>query len=497
MRNKNFFIPILSIVFIITSCISNDDSSRHSRTDTGEINDFVWKGLNSWYYWQKDVPALADNAFSSEADYNNYINSKTPDKLFYNLLYKYQEVDRYSWIVDDLDKLLKQFSGISKSSGMNLGFIKTSNLDVIFSVVNYVVPNSPADRAGIKRGNVILGVNGTPLNTTNYRKLFSDDFKMTYAEKLKEEDGVLSPVGEVKEVSLQTTVLEENPIAFVKTYNVGGKKFGYLVYNGFKSNYNDELNEAFLKLKSEGVTDLILDLRYNGGGAVSSALALGQMITGQYTGKPYVTMDYNDKHKRENKIDKLSEEMPVYEFINGDNKRIGTQRVNSLNLNKIYILTSNGTASASELTITGLKPYIDVVTVGAETYGKFVGSITLVDAPENGYVYLPNQGKRYKWAMQPIVFSYYNANRDPHPVKGVLPNYEISSIKYYFGMKEFGDIDSDPAFRKAYELITGETLRKREYIYPQIKTEYEQIGTTNTLTPFGTEMYIEGSNLEQ
>ena len=498
MGNKNFFIAILSIVFIITSCTSNDDGpgSIETATKAKDVNNFVWKGLNALYYWQKDVPALADNAFSSDKAYSEYVNSKSPDKLFYDLLYKYPEVDRYSWIVEDLSKLLEQFSGISKSSGMNLDLLRTSDTDVI-SVVNYVIPNSPADRAGIKRGNVILGVNGESLNTTNYRKLFSDNLKITYVEKLKEENRTLVPVGKIKEANLEAVVLEENPIAFNKTYNTGGKKVGYLVYNGFKSNYNDELNAAFLKLKSEGVTDLILDLRYNGGGSVNTAVALGQMITGGYTGRPYVTMDFNEKNKGANNTDNFSETMRVFDFVNGDNKEVGKQKINSLNLNKIYILTSRGTASASELTITGLKPYIDVVTIGSETYGKFVGSITLVDAPENGYVYVPNQGKTYKWAMQPIVFSYYNANNDPHPTKGVLPNYEISPIDYYFGMKEFGNIESDSALRKAYELITGKTSRRREYVSPQIKTKYEQIGTTNTLTPFGTEMYIEGNNLEQ
>ena len=99
--------------------------------------------------------------------------------------------------------------------------------------------------------------------------------------------------------------------------------------------------------------------------------------------------------------------------------------------------------------------------------------------------------------MQPIVFSYYNANKDPHPANGVVPNYEIAPIEYYFGMKEFGDINSDPALKKAYELITGQSSRNRDYLAPQIKTEYEQIGTTNKLTPFGTEMYVEPVNLEQ
>lgn len=219
------------------------------------------------------------------------------------------------------------------------------------------------------------------------------------------------------------------------------------------------------------------------------------MITGQYTGKDYVTTIYNNKHSRFNDTEKLSNKVKIYDFVGGETKETGEQEINSLKLNKLYVLTSGGTASASELTITGLKSYIEVITIGSETYGKFVGSVTLVNEPKYDYLYFPGSTKHHKWAMQPIVFSYHNADNDPHPEKGILPNYEINSIDYYLGLKEFGNMEADPALRKAYELITGTTSRKRVNATSSLKN-YELISSTILSKPFGTEMYIEGDNLK-
>src|SRR5690606_13507862 len=145
---------------------------------------------------------------------------------------------------------------------------------------------------------------------------------------------------------------------------INGKNIGYLVYNGFQSNYNDELNAAFGQMKADNVTDLILDLRYNGGGSVETATALGQMVTGQFTGSPYVNLDFNDKHNQYDETDNLSTTVNTYSYSSGGVQNTGAMPVNSLNLNRVYVLTSSGSASASELTIQGLKAYINVTTIG-------------------------------------------------------------------------------------------------------------------------------------
>lgn len=486
MKFKKYLLAAFSGAVIFSSC-SREDENKVSESD--KINDFVWKGLNSWYYWQKDVPALADNAFKTTADYTAYINGKKPDELFYNLLYQYQKVDRFSWIVSDVNTLLQQFNGISKTSGIDVDlYLKDSGKVNVVGIVNYVVPNSPGDKAGVRRGDVISGVNGQPLTVNNYTQLFADQAELIVAKdvSVNNDTGVTTTMGESKRASVTAVILEENPVAFYKNFNLYGKNIGYLVYNGFKSNYNDELNDAFAKMKADGVKELVLDLRYNGGGSVATAVALGQMVTGQFTGSPYVAMEFNSKHSKYNSVDKLTQTMKTYDS-NGNST--GTQNINSLGLNKIYVLTSHGTASASELTIAGLRSYINVVTVGSETYGKFVGSITLYDAPATDFLDADKRNKSHNWAMQPITFAYYNLKKDMPTTGGYLPDYTVAPKEYFGKLKEFGNT-SDPALKKALELITGQSVGRVAGTTLRDNPK-EFIGNRRTLQQFGTELYLD------
>ena len=471
--------------FLMLSCNRDD----HEVTTT-DINDFVWKGLNSWYYWKPNVPLLADNAFSGSSDYKNFLNSKSPDNLFYSLLYDYPNKDRYSWIVDDVDALLQSFSGVTKSSGLDftLYYKDSGNYNVV-GIINYVVPNSPAAQAGLLRGEVIVAVNGSDLNVNNYRQLLNDQFSLSIAQNVTVSGSGVTTSGISKTASITTTVIEENPIAYYTTFSHNSKKAGYLVYNGFKSNYNDELNAAFAQMKQDNITDLVLDLRYNGGGSVETAVALGQMITGQFTGNPYVRTDFNDKHNQYDTTENFSNKVKLYSMVNGNSQQTGEQNINSLNLTNVYILTSGGTASASELTIDSLSPYINVVTIGSETYGKFVGSITLFDSPYHDYTSYSARNKGHNWAMQPITFAYYNSNNDAHPVKGFIPDHPINNYDNFGNIKEFGN-PSDPALSKALFLITGHIFKTAA---PQAKFNRSQsfVANNKTLERFGTELYIQ------
>lgn len=477
---------------IFGSCSNSDDRSDNLTPSTDVVvQDFVWKGLNSWYYWQKDIPLLADN-ISKGNDYQKLLSSNTADNLFYNLLYKQGDVDRFSWIVNDVDALLNSFSGISKSSGFDFtAYAKNNTTKDVVALVSYVIPNSPADKAGLKRGDVISAIDGVTMTTDNYQKLYNEQLSLTIVEKASVSDAGIKLEGTTKTVSMSAVVLEENPVAFYKKLEYGGKKIGYLVYNGFQSNYNDELNAAFATMKADGVTELVLDLRYNGGGSVATSVALGQMITGQYTGKPFVSLEFNEKHSRYSSTDNLLDKVAIFDYVNGQNQQTSTQAINSLGLNKVYVLTSRGTASASELLISGLEPYISVVTIGAETYGKFVGYITLFDDKNSDYTSYENRNKTHKWAMQPITFAYFNGRRDPHPVKGIVPQNAINSYEYVGTMKEFGN-PSDVALKKALELITGGPIGRMKVSDVTYPDENKFVVPGKTLKPFATEVYIEG-----
>lgn len=502
MKNiEKYFIPFI-LLFLLGACSRSEDLATdipsQPQEEPLEVNDFVWKGLNSWYYWQKEVPNLDDQLPDDQAAYANFINSKAPDELFYSLLYDYPQTDRFSWIVSNVDELLGQFNGVSKDSGMNFSlYYKDASGTKIVGIVNYVVPQSPADEAGVLRGDVFYQVNGQDITSDNYQQLLSEQFTITIADQVSVSSSGVAVSGVRLQPTITAVVLQENPVAYYKTFNQSGKKIGYLVYNGFKANYNDELNAAFAQMKTDGVTDLILDLRYNGGGSVETAVALGQMVTGQFTGSPYVTMEFNDKHSQYNEVENLLSQVNIYDYVGGETQLVRTEQVNSLGLNKVYILTGGGTASASELTIDGLRAYIEVSLIGETTIGKFMGSITLFDSPQSDYTDYTTKNPNHGWAMQPLVFAYFNGNHDAHPQPssenpngGLVPDIAISPIAYFGTLGAFGDPSADVGLETALSVITGNSSQ-RTVKSLSIPAQLKFFESKNTMLPLGTEVYLQ------
>ncbi|MXV39206.1 peptidase S41 [Flavobacteriaceae bacterium Ap0902] len=484
--NKLNGLLILICSLILLGC--NDDDINEYEGDELYItvNDFIWKGLNSWYFWNTEIPALADDAFASNQAYVDFLKSQNPENLFYGLLNDYPNIDRFSWMVDDVDQLLMQFSGITVTSGMDYTLVYLNEeMGTVIGMVNYVVPNSPAHLQGIERGDLILGVNSQPLTVNNYTMLASNSFTMTIGRNPVLSNGEIFIENQI-EVAVDANEIAENPVHFHQIIEEGNHRIGYLVYNGYRANYNDELNAVFADFKTAGVSDLILDLRYNSGGALNSAVGLAQMITGQFTNSPFVISEYNEKHTRFNEVYNFSEELPIYDFIEGQNVDVGTESINSLGLNRIYVLTSNGTASASELTILGLKDYIEVIQIGGRTRGKFMGSITLFDDEASDFRDYNNRNRNHAYAMQPLVFAYYNASHENHN-QGLNPLYEYNFADY-IGMGAFGQT-TDPAYAQALSLITGYNYKESYHKASNFSTRF--LGTSKTLQRFGSELYIE------
>jgi carboxyl-terminal processing protease len=264
----------------------------------------------------------------------------------------------------------------------------------------------------------------------------------TYTMNLADYDnGKITPNG--KSVNFTKTELSENPILVNKVIESGTHKIGYLMYNGFYPNYDIQLNDAFGTLKSQGITDLVLDLRYNGGGSVQTATRLASMITGQFTDKVFSKQRWNDK------INAYFESEDPNALTNLFTSTIEGTAVNSLNLTKIYILTTKSTASASELIINGLKPYMEVVQIGDVTTGKNVGSITIYDSPTFGK---ENRNPNHRYAMQPIVLKIVNAADFGDYYNGLKPTYELKENITNLGVL---GTTSEPLLSTAIGKITG------------------------------------------
>ncbi|MEL1242615.1 S41 family peptidase [Flavobacterium flavipallidum] len=475
---------LLFVSFIsLNSCQDYDDKLPES-TEL-DVQKFIWRGLNELYLWQANVPDLSDKRFQNNLEYYNFLEQYTPEDLFQNLLYRppgsddatqYGAVDRNSWIVSDYLTLEQELSGTSKNNGVVFGFSRLSSTsDQVIAYVKYIIPNSDASTKNIKRGEIIYAVNNIPLTLDNYVNLFfssNENYSVSLADLTYDTNNnpIITPNG--KTLDLTKTTLAENPILIKKVITNGTHKIGYLMYNGFYSSSESELNDVFGYFKSEGITDLVLDLRYNGGGLVPTAARLASMITGQFTGKIFSELAYNAKKSFLNR---------KYTFVS----TLNGKSLNSINLSTVYVLTTRSTASASELIVNGLDPYINVVQIGDYTYGKNVASVTLYDSPTFTKT---NINPNHRYAMQLIVANSVNAvGFGDYSYVGLKPDYQLTERIKTMGV--LGD-PNEPLLSTAIGKITGTT----KLILPE-KTTPDFIYLNNSKTLQGqNSMYFDLSN---
>jgi C-terminal processing protease CtpA/Prc len=459
------------VLFTVTSCFEDLDDNAIASSD---IKDFVWKGMNAVYLYKAEIPNLADNRFSSNEDYSNYLNGfSTPEDLFESLKYLPASIDRFSRIFPNYFDLQNSQQGLSLSNGIeyNLYLVPGSDTEV-FGAITLVLNNSVADNLGLQRGQIFRAVNNEELTTSNTSDLLSENaYTLNFAGydnngTPESADDTITLNGE--SADLNKVAYTENPVHIAQVITLSDINVGYLMYNGFNSNFDDDLNEAFGEFSAAGVSELVIDLRYNGGGSVQTAAYAGSMVTGQFTGEVYSKLFYNENLNNNDKD---------YLFTNSIE---GGGSINSLNLSKIYVLTTNRrTASASELLINSLKPYIDVVVIGENTVGKTQASITVYDSPDFGPQNI-NPGHTY--VMQPLVANSTNVNDLLVPSTGLIPDILITETPSTFGT--LGTL-SEPLLSAAIgEILTAD----RPFYQP---SEIFTLIKTNKLHPLEQEMYID------
>ena len=408
LHRTYFTIFILSILltFSVSSCKDDNlppDSENPEIPDSVLlINNFIHDNMDFAYFWNDKMPDLDPK------------KQPDPKEYFDALLYK--EIDRWSFITDDYKALLDYFSGKRKSVGYSFRLyrLSASSNDVV-GFIEYVNPNTPADTAGLKRNDMFFEINGTKLTTENYQDLLGlDSFTLTLGEL--NDDLTITPLS--PKVDLIAEVLTIDPILLDTVIEHAGEKIGYLVYNSFVANYDNELEEVFGRFKDAGVNDLILDLRYNSGGSVNTAVLMASMIApNSAIGKLLLKNSFN-----ENLTNYFKEKYPNDESVFADSL-ISTD--NNLDLPRYVALTSFKTASASEMVIYTLMPYMNVIQIGEQTHGKYYASITLSD-----------QHKKHNWAIQPIVMRAENADNSIDYSQGLLPEERLQlreGYKYQLG----------------------------------------------------------------
>jgi C-terminal processing protease CtpA/Prc len=292
----------------------------------------------------------------------------------------------------------------------------------LVGIINYIKPNSPASETVLKRGDIFLTINGTQLTIDNYLQLLD---QTSAPHVLGIDNG-----NTIQSVSLKVIRYEENPVLLDTIYAMGNKKIAYLIYNFFASDkgdnsytYSRELNAIFGKYKQENVDELILDLRYNGGGSVDVAIALAGMISNRTSTDLFSIDQYNSIVHEESLIQYGNNYNKTFfsDFLitnYDENGRIISQDtpIHKLTgLNRLYVLTSNHTASASELIINSLKPYMEVILIGETTVGKNVGMYLFYERD-------PVKQKDNRWGMLPIVVKIFNANNQSDYTYGFTPD---------------------------------------------------------------------------
>lgn len=424
---KNLRILLLIILFF--GCNNDkDDVIYVPPTQNLEVEDFVYKAMNTFYYWQEEVANLSDNKFADDKEYTAFLGSfDGPEDLFNNLTYS---GDKFSVITDDYVTFEKQLNSIALSNGMKFGLGRISQSDTsIFGYVRYVLPNTDAEQKGIKRGDIFTHVSGTQLTINNYRDLLFSNTTSYTIDLATLNNQTIQPIGVT--VTLTNTEQQEKELHLKKVIAHEGNKVGYVMYNGFANSQEDDLKDAFTDFAAQQIDELIVDLRYNPGGAVQTAQLLAGLIAGEHAGKTFGKMIYNKK---------LSDYDRDIEITNS-NVNLGLSRV-------IFIVTS-GSASASEMVINGLNPYMTTVLVGSKTSGKNVGSFLVHDIIDNKGTKNPN----HQWALLPITFGFFNSIGFGDYANGFSPN--VAADEDLGSLGVLGETN-EPLLKKALEVISGQ-----------------------------------------
>ena len=455
-----------------------------------EVNFFVWDALSQVYLWNDLVPNLTATKFATADSLNLFLNTYSdPQLLFTDLLYKYETIDKWSFLVENSQTIDDWISGTSKTMGYDFMLVRMDDAGNLLGYVRYVFKDSPAEKAGIKRGDLFLTVNDLQLTTSNYKTLLfnTDVYKLGFAS-ITNNDIVRND----KTANMSAVEMQENPINKDTVFVFNNQVIGYLVYNAFNPDYDIQLNEVIKKFKDANVDQMVVDLRYNGGGSVQSSIYLASMLYGTDETKLFTRSQYNAI------LQSYITQQEGADYFNdhfaSTIKATATTPatlINTLNLQKVYFIVSDNTASASELLINGLKPYMNVKVVGINTYGKYVASFTIKDLDNNG-----NAISTY--AMQPIVAKYANSLGVTDFVNGLTPDITASEISAggmtmadLKGILPFGD-PNEKLLSYVLADISGKPLTAQVFKSAQIKLP--EVANSHEFKPFVNDMYINRLN---
>ena len=361
----------LALIFALLCPLTATAQTPPSNCSVTSQNLWVRDQLNTYYYWYQFMPSGVNAAnFTSPEAYLEAV--------------RYRPIDNsYSYITSAAAN--DAFYSDSQFIGYGFGN-QISNTEMR---VLQVYDASPAQEAGLERGDRITQVNGQTVATLVSAGTVGTAFGAS-------EIGVVSeivfvkPSGTERRAQMVKRLVTIPTVSLTRVVEVDGRKVGYLFFRNFVRPSEAALNEAFAALKTAGVTELVLDLRYNGGGLVDIAVHLSSLIGGAKTsGQVLLNYVHNDK---------------VGPQLNRTTRFTNPEQ--ALNLPRLVVITTRSSASASELVINTLRPYMSVVVIGDTTYGKPVGQYGLTFCDK---------------VLAPVAFSIKNASNEGDYFTGIAP----------------------------------------------------------------------------
>lgn len=372
---------IWSVTLLALIAASSCKKSKSEGPSRDELTkDSIYLYAQQTYYWNSGMPSYAD---FNPRKYSSNTAILTAIKALPSTGGK----DKYSFIDDGT--VASELGGVAGDFGFSVFFNDANDLRI-----KYVYASSPAAVQGLKRGYRITKINGsTAISTsdTNISYIVNAVFGTASSISLT----VTKPDGTSQDVTLSKASYNINPVLYSHTYTVGPKKVGYIVFNSFTTNSATLLDAAFAQFANDGITELVVDLRYNGGGSVATSEAFTNLIApASQNGKVMYTTYWTQT--MQNKAATILQNQKfyakgtdgvtrLYSYFDYDyqptaaagNQEVFAKRGTLNTLNRVYFLVLNGTASASELLINNLKPVMDVKLIGKTTYGKPVGFFAL------------------------------------------------------------------------------------------------------------------------
>ena len=461
------------LVFSFTFCSDKDDDTNtpkpnpdpEEKTENRVTNEWILEEMSDWYYWTEYIPAADKLDFELD-----------PETFFYNhILYDYLDSDgdgkgdRFSWI-ETYTAAKAEKSAAKSDIGFDFLPVYADNARTkVVLIINYIKPKTQAEKDGLQRGYIINKVDNQAITPNNWFSILYQNkskYDIEYATNAKN----FSNGQFVKKELNVTPNYKDNPVLMDSIYEeFQGHKIGYLVFNTFGTandinNLDDNkyLINRLARFEAEGITDLVIDLRYNGGGLVRTGVYLGSALVPNRNTKNIC------QKKRYNKgvqaqLEAMADGDPIKEswlydrFVNNivwENTTLNEIPKLGNKINTLCILTTNSTASCSEMIINCLKPYMqkngkNLFVVGERTVGKNVGSWTI--EPEN---------KDIKWKLQPITFQAYNVDNKSEYSQGFTPDVNAADFEMLgTGLLPLGDLN-ETLLQAATNKITNKTSQR-------------------------------------